>query len=169
MKKIALVIFLFLSAVCAFAEKNPLFVFSGESYMQRGILTFDNREIAFTVYVKTSSDKIKLVMDTPAGSLAWVELDHFGNLIRSEGGKFFPKRFVESFVLPNFRAIMGFTKFLDSPLMYIKNGRACEINYGETVIKFEDLTDLELLKTLPRIEIISPKYKLEFNYIASIC
>lgn len=168
MRKVATAIILFMSALFAFADTNALFSFSGQSYIQRGVLTFDNREIALNVYVVCSNGKSKMIMDTQAGRLARIELDEFGNVIICEGGKLFPTRFVERLLLPNFRAIMGFTKFLNQPLVYLKNGKVCEIQYDDCVIKFCETSVKSEKIELPRVEIESKSYKVELNYISKI-
>ena len=167
MKRFLAVVLLFFSAVCVFAEGNLLFTFAGQSYIQRGVLTFDKREIAITVYVVASADKTKMIIESQAGRLAHIELDLLGNVIVCDGGKLFPKRFVERLVLPNFRAILGYSKFLNQPLMYLKNGKVCEIHYDDVAIKFCD--DLSVSSdNLARVEIVSPSYKVELNYVSRI-
>ena len=86
MKRFLAVVLLFFSAVCVFAEGNLLFSFAGQSYIQRGVLTFDKREIAITVYVVASADKTKMIVESQAGRLAHIELDLLGNVIVCDGG-----------------------------------------------------------------------------------
>ena len=107
-------------------------------------------------------------METQAGRMARIELDLYGNVLVCEGGKLFPKRFVERFVLPNFRAIMGFTKYLDNAFVYLKNASVCEIEHNLTLIKFDEVSVSDSTQRLPKIEIISPKYKAEFNFVSQI-
>ena len=168
MRKFAIVILLFFSVLTSYASANPFFVFSGKSYIQRGVLTVNEQEIAFTVYVVSTAEKIKMIMETQAGRMARIELDSYGKVIVCEGGKLFPKRFVESFVLPNFRAIMGFTKYLDNAFVYLKNASVCEIEHNCTLIKFEEMSVNNSAQALPKIEIISQKYKAEFNFVSQI-
>jgi len=167
MKKIVAGIFLFFSAVGLFAGNNLLFSFAGQSYIQRGVLTFDDREFAITVYVVSTADKKKMIMESQAGRLAHIELDSLGDVIVCEGGKFFPKSFVERFVLPNFRAIMGFTKFFNQPLMYLKNGKVCEIHYDDVAINFCDNLNTSP-NNLACVEIVSPSYKVDLNFVSRI-
>ena len=111
--------------------------------------------------------KTKMIVESQAGRLAHIELDLLGNVIVCDGGKLFPKRFVERLVLPNFRAILGYSKFLNQPLMYLKNGKVCEIHYDDVAIKFCD--DLSVSSdNLARVEIVSPSYKVELNYVSRI-
>ncbi len=170
MKKFFL-IYLFLTLpLSIFCGGVELFSLAGKSYIQRGVLSFGGEEIAINVYVVAEKDKTKMLLETRAGRLAKLEIDAYGNVLSCECGGFFPKSFVEKFVLRDMRLALGFTGFLSCVTLETKNDNLKSVSYDNYKMEFCDYKSANFSdKKIPhKMKISADKYELELELVRLI-
>lgn len=161
-------------AFCFQAEKSfsmeKLFLPDGVSCLRRGVLSFGESDLAITSYISVKQNKALMLLKSPAGTLAKIEISKGGEILVCEGGTFFPKTFAEKFAARDFMLILGFTKILDSKKTKFKRdefGRIILLSECEYEIKFSGYEKIkELNFFIPaKIEITDKNYKLELGAV----
>lgn len=168
MKIARILILLILPISALFADAS--FPLSQVSYIQRGILKYDDSEFPLTAYVIKKDGSTILSLQSNAGELVKIALDKNFKLEFVKTSKIFPKSIAKRFVVRDFAAIMGdFDSFSgrEIDVDFDAKTRAKSVKCGGYILEFLNYKTAEgsHLEVPQKIKISTPDYSLEFNFV----
>ncbi len=170
MKKFAFIISFFVLAVSGYSATLGIFTLAEKSYIQRGVLKFDDMELPITVYVVSKNGESKMLLESRAGRLAKLELARDGELLNCEVGALFTRSIAENFALRDMRAALGFLEKLDSSIrLTSENNKVKTIEDGDYYkMEFLNYTNLDGVEIPRRLKISDENYSLDLEFVAFI-